>query len=92
MQLLETQSPPLPTIPLQAAQIFAADLAAEGGDFNTEVARRLEGEIAVAQLSGQARVDFGLAIHETKQVKDLAAEAELDSSIDSLIGQVIDLR
>lgn len=92
MQLLETKQPILPTIPLRAAGIFAADLAAKGGQFNIELAERIRSQIVVAELSGRRRIDFGQAVREVEGNAPGGESSEVNASIDSMINQVIDLR
>ncbi len=90
MQLLETQRPTLPTIPIGAAQVFASDLAAKGGDFNNDVAQNLQAQLAVAELSGLRRIDVEAAV--VGALGRFTHEAVVEDSIDCLIDQVIDLR
>ncbi len=92
MQLLETKQPILPTIPLRAAGIFAADLAVRGGAFNIELSERIQSQIVVAELSGRRRIDFGQAVREVEQANAVEESSEVAASIDSMINQVIDLR
>lgn len=92
MQLLETKQPILPTIPLRAAGIFAAELAAEGGQFNMALSERIQSQIVVAELSGRRRIDFGQAVRDVEGNGAISESSEVNASIDSMIDQVIDLR
>ncbi|MGI9610409.1 MAG: hypothetical protein ACR2NL_08945 [Acidimicrobiia bacterium] len=49
-------------IPVGIAERFLADLAAAGGELNTEVAHRLQSQIAIAGLTGINQIDVEAAV------------------------------
>jgi len=60
---LQTEEPKATAaIPVSIAERFLADLAAAGGELNTEVAQRLQSQIAIAGLTGINQIDVEAAV------------------------------
>jgi len=77
------------TIPVRAAKVYATDLKNKGGELNDQVASALLSQISVTELMGQRRVDVDPILISALATSE---EPEVDTSIDSLIDLVIDLR